>query len=159
MRKRTKYIAYGSNMNVDQMADRCPDATVYAVGELEGWQLTFMGRTAYGGFATIVHTGDKRDKVPVLIWDISPMDERNLDFYEGYPRHYRKENVLAKTHRGEVEAMVYIMAIDRVPSVPTGYYVESIKAGYLDAGLSLTALKAAYKQVVKEVRKSKKKSG
>lgn len=35
------YIAYGSNMNLAQMARRCPGARVVGMGLLRGWKLTF----------------------------------------------------------------------------------------------------------------------
>ena len=43
------YFAYGSNINLDQMAYRCPDAKVVGPVTLEGWELLFRG----SGVATI----------------------------------------------------------------------------------------------------------
>ena len=43
------YFAYGSNINLDQMAYRCPDAQVVGPVKLEGWELLFRG----SGVATI----------------------------------------------------------------------------------------------------------
>ena len=43
------YFAYGSNINLEQMAYRCPDASVVGPVTLEGWELLFRR----GGFATI----------------------------------------------------------------------------------------------------------
>lgn len=37
------YIAYGSNMNIEQMARRCPTAKVVGTAELEDWRLRFKG--------------------------------------------------------------------------------------------------------------------
>ena len=42
--KETYYFAYGSNMNLDQMAYRCPAASVVEKVKLEGYRLTFCGR-------------------------------------------------------------------------------------------------------------------
>ena len=42
--KETYYFAYGSNMNLDQMAYRCPAASVVEPVHLEGYRLTFCGR-------------------------------------------------------------------------------------------------------------------
>ena len=39
--KETYYFAYGSNMNLDQMAYRCPAASVVEPVQLEGYRLTF----------------------------------------------------------------------------------------------------------------------
>ena len=38
-----KYIAYGSNLNLKQMAMRCPTAKVVGRAMLKDYQLTFRG--------------------------------------------------------------------------------------------------------------------
>ena len=74
---------------------------------LNGWKLQFKQ------FATI--EPDAAYSTPVLVWEISERDERNLDVYEGYPTLYYKQKVPIKVFRmdsGEpmlVHAMVYIM--------------------------------------------------
>ena len=40
--KESYYFAYGSNMNLDQMAYRCPAASVVEKVKLEGYRLTFL---------------------------------------------------------------------------------------------------------------------
>jgi len=35
------YIAYGSNLNLPQMADRCPTAKVVGVSEIDGLEASF----------------------------------------------------------------------------------------------------------------------
>ena len=40
--KESYYFAYGSNMNLDQMAYRCPAASVVENVRLEGYRLTFL---------------------------------------------------------------------------------------------------------------------
>ena len=37
------YIAYGSNLNLEQMKHRCPTAEVVGVAELRNWRLWFRG--------------------------------------------------------------------------------------------------------------------
>lgn len=37
------YIAYGSNLNLAQMAARCPSASIYAAGLLNNWELIYRG--------------------------------------------------------------------------------------------------------------------
>ena len=83
-----RYIAYGSNLNRAQMALRCPDAKVVGTGEIKDYELLFRGNRN-GAVATV--EPKKGESVPVLIWEISPRDEFNLDRYEGYPRLYGKE--------------------------------------------------------------------
>lgn len=52
--KESYYFAYGSNMNLDQMAYRCPAASVVENVKLEGYRLTFCGRGKGSGVATIL---------------------------------------------------------------------------------------------------------
>ena len=85
MKNKKYYIAYGSNLSVEQMADRCPDAKIAGQAVLAGWELLFRG------CATIAPNPKKN--TPVLVWEISERDEENLDFYEGYPNYYRKEDL------------------------------------------------------------------
>lgn len=76
------YFAYGSNINLEQMDYRCPDATVVGPVVLENYELLFRR----GGFATI--EPKKGERVHGLLWSITPECERSLDLYEGYPRFY-----------------------------------------------------------------------
>ena len=80
MNEKKYYIAYGSNLSVEQMAQRCPDARVVGQAVLEDWELAFHG------CATILP--NKGKNTPVLVWEISAGDEKNLDIYEGYPNFY-----------------------------------------------------------------------
>lgn len=85
------YVAYGSNMNLSQMAYRCPSSKVIGVGKLKGWKLVFNVH------ADIIKA-DETDEVPVLVWDIADEDWDMLDRYEGYPSYYIKENVVAENY-------------------------------------------------------------
>ena len=60
-------IAYGSNLSVEQMAFRCPDAIIAGKAVLHDWKL------AFGRHATIEPCPGS--EVPVLIWQISEEDE------------------------------------------------------------------------------------
>ena len=81
------YIAYGSNLNLEQMARRCLTAKVVGSTTLKNYRLMFRG-----GSHTAVATVERSqgDEVPVLIWRLQPKDEKALDVYEGCPHlfHY-----------------------------------------------------------------------
>ena len=81
--KETYYFAYGSNMNLDQMAYRCPAASVVENVRLDGYRLTFCGRGKGSGVATILP--EEGSQVEGVLWKITPECEKSLDFYEGYP--------------------------------------------------------------------------
>lgn len=134
------YVAYGSNLNLSQMALRCPTARVYSAGSLNNWELIFRGSKT-GAYATIQRK--KGSSVPVVVWEIQPKDEKNLDIYEGYPRFYFKQNVMVDLPAGKKKAMVYIMDTRRLPGIPTDRYVETVSQGYLDNNLDMEYLQEA----------------
>ena len=136
------YLAYGSNMNTYQMAYRCPDARIVGATYLEGYELFFAGRVS-NAVASIRKA--KGHRVPVLIWKISPADEKSLDHYEGYPTFYGKDTVSVTVDGKKLTAMVYIMT--KRPSArigtPSQYYLETIEEGYEEFGFDVTQLHAA----------------
>ena len=144
MAKSKLYVAYGSNLNLSQMARRCPNAKVVGCGVLKDYQLTFRR------VATIEPV--KGAKTPVGVWEITPTDERNLDIYEGYPSYYRKETVKVNLHDRTVEAMVYIMNGGE-PSLPNEYYYGTIRRGYADVGLDEKYLYTALADTVRRMQK------
>lgn len=74
---RILYFAYGSNMDRDQMAYRCPDSVFTTVAQLDGY--CFMMDAA--GFATVDEASELN--VQGALWAISMVDEAELDRYEG----------------------------------------------------------------------------
>ena len=134
------YIAYGSNMNIEQMAYRCPNSKVVCNGELVGYNLVF-------NIHADVIKGKKNDKVPVVVWDIANEDWARLDVYEGYPNYYVKEIVNVILDNGKtVNAIVYVMSNNRKGiSPPYQNYFDCIKNGYIDNGIDLEYLYNALK--------------
>ena len=129
------YIAYGSNLNLPQMDRRCPTATVAGISELKGYELLFRG------VATVEPKTDGR--VPVLLWNITPVDEVALDRYEGWPNLYRKEMMDVELEGKTVSAMVYVMNQGRPLRMPSDYYYGVIEDGYRTAGFDTAVLEQA----------------
>ncbi|MBT9173151.1 MAG: hypothetical protein DDT21_01541 [Syntrophomonadaceae bacterium] len=134
------YIAYGSNLNREQMADRCPTARVLGTSMMDGWRLLFRGARE-GAVAAVEPC--QGGSVPVLVWEITPVDEAALDRYEGWPYFYRKETVKVKLDGKPVTAMVYIMNEGRPLGQPSCYYYAVILEGYKDAGFDVDILRQA----------------
>lgn len=128
------YIAYGSNLSTQQMAHRCPDARIAGTAILKDWQLLFKR------FATIAEKPQKN--TPVLIWEITPQDEKNLDRYEGFPTYYFKKDIEVEMFPTDVAgqptdaepetvtAMVYIMDELQKFSPPSSGYYKVLEDGY-----------------------------
>lgn len=136
------YVAYGSNLNLAQMAARCPSATIYSVGQLNNWELVFRG-SLRNSHATIRR--HKGKTVPVLVWNIKPSDEKQLDQYEGYPIYYFKRNIMVDINGRKKKAMVYIMDESLRPGRPSLRYVQTILQGYVDNGFDSDFLTNALK--------------
>ena len=146
------YFAYGSNINLSQMAYRCTDAKVVEPVVLDDYELLFRGNGGGCGVATIAPK--EGSQVHGLLWTITPRDERALDYYEGYPRLYEKESVTVKIQSGaEITVMAYVMTREkeRLPTEPTVGYYEGIREGFQQNGLPVTALEQALRQCWREV--------
>ena len=144
-----KYISYGSNMSVEQMAFRCPGAKIVGTGVIEGWQLLFRGRP-YSAVAT-VEKGRWNEKVPVLVWEINRTHEKALDIYEGFPTLYTKVNIPVQLDSGEYieSAMAYVIDPTLEFGAPSTYYFSVIRNAYLEFGFNMKALKKAVEKSVK----------
>lgn len=145
------YFAYGSNINLDQMAYRCPSATVIGPVTLEGYELTFRGRADGSGVANIEPKQDAA--VPGLLWTITPDCERALDRYEGAPRLYVQQDVTVRDARGkEYEVMAYVMTdLFREPAMPSLFYFQGIRDGYAQNGMDEKPLEDALMKCRAEV--------
>lgn len=83
-----RYVAYGSNLNMAQMRDRCPTAEFVGTGVIENYELQFKG-SLHNAHATIAPK--EGSSVPVGVWTIRERDESHLDMYEGYNPKQRRE--------------------------------------------------------------------
>lgn len=129
--KERLYIAYGSNMNRNQMAERCPGAELVGIGILPRAKLEFYL------YATVEKANGKDANVPVAVWRITEEHEKDLDFYEGVAGHYyKKEKANVILNDGcRVEGLIYLMENYRCFPVGESYY-EGIAEAYRELGLS-----------------------
>ena len=133
------YFAYGSNLDLEQMAQRCPDAEIVGPVRLENYELRFRG----SGFATVAPK--KGSVVYGLLWKLTPNCEQSLDRYEGYPHFYYKTELelpLAETGK-KLTAFVYIMHEERKLGIPTSAYIRTCVDGYRQFGFDLKHLRKA----------------
>ena len=135
------YFAYGSNMNLNQMAFRCPDAEVVDTVRLEGYRLAFRTNGGGNGVATILPEPDSF--VDGVLWRISERDEQHLDHYEGFPFLYGKEPVTVTDQDGvRREIMAYTMnsPYKEVPAMPSKAYLEGILNGCRQNGIETASV-------------------
>jgi hypothetical protein len=124
------YFAYGANLNIENMAQRCPGAVAIQPWHLDDHRLMFSG------VATVVP--EVGGRVPGALWAITEACEQSLDVFEGYPWLYRKQEIVMDG----MPIMFYVMN-HSVPSEPAVSYLGTIVQGYEDFGLGLDDLWAA----------------
>lgn len=146
------YVAYGSNLNMQQMSYRCPGATVAFTGYLMNWKLLYRGSRT-GSYATVKRC--RGNKVPVAVWNIDVKNEEALDLYEGYPRFYKKRNVFVHLMDGSrKKAMIYLLPDSAAIGKPTPHYVQTVLQGYKDMGFDLRYLYDSLDFNLKEIDKN-----
>ena len=137
MVKKRYYLAYGSNLNVEQMQWRCPGARAVGTAEIKDYRLLFKGAKT-GSHLTIESA--EGESVPVGIWEVVDIHEKQLDRYEGFPVYYYKKeievdmNLWRKEKPVKKKAFVYIMHEDHLMGVPSRSYIETCVKGYDDFG-------------------------
>lgn len=137
---RKLYLAYGSNMDVQQMAKRCPAARLTGKTIIEGYRLRFKGSEG-GVYATV--EPEVGSKVPALVWEITENDERSLDEYERFPELYYKEEIHIMLHGKSEKAMAYIMDKSQKAGIPDVSYYKVLEEAYYRLGFPIEILEEA----------------
>lgn len=150
MKEQNLYIAYGSNLNVEEMAKRCPTAKVLIKSKLKDYKIVFRGEKN-NALATIEYA--KNGEVPVLIWTIEDEDEKELDIYEEYPKLYEKHNIEVDIDGIEKIAMVYIMNDGNKLNEPEQKYLNWIKVGYQTFDFDANILQKALNETKQNMNK------
>jgi AIG2-like family len=134
--KRRLYLAYGSNLNVAAMKQRCPDAVRVGSRMIDNAQLVFRG------VADMLYMPGH--KCPAALWEISERDEEALDRFEGVGHGlYRKYSIPVhgrNNKRGD--ALLYLMDDDGIYP-PSEWYAAVLRKGYRDFKLDQSYLDAA----------------
>lgn len=146
------YIAYGSNLNIKQMANRCPTAQIVGTGSIKDYRLKFNLHLTIEPAAG--------ESVPVAIYQVTPTDERRLDAYEGYPNYYRKEEMNIEVNsyfegKKKIKAFVYIMNEPERVALPYDSYIDICLEGYRNFEFDVKNIKEAYQRTLNEVKGKK----
>ena len=133
------YFAYGSNLNQEQMNERCSDSRPLFKATLHEYKLIFAGwsRSWDGSVASIEPSPGT--SVVGGVYEISESDRKSLDEWGGYPANYDRIHVVVATEEGnQVEAMTYIKVDRSQQSYPSKKYLAVIRQGYEGWGLQWT---------------------
>ena len=149
------YLAYGSNLNLNQMKYRCPSAKPIGTFNLEGYRLVYKG--SENGYAYLTIEPDEKSFVPLGIFKLSLTDINYLDFYEGYPSFYSKIDIPIKVKGKNRNALIYIMNEGFDYHVPSKEYIETCMEGYKDFNFDMSILEKALKDTYDNLEKNKTK--
>jgi hypothetical protein len=134
-----RYFAYASNMNLAQMARRCPKARNLGQASLEGWELCFNRRSTPlgGGVAGIRKLPNSR--VLGVLWDIGDDCLKALDRYEGFygsghpKNHYQRIEVHVQSQgRNHAKVLCYEAVEQEAHIPPAPRYLATILKGARD---------------------------
>lgn len=134
------YLAYGSNLSVERMKARCPNAVAFGLALIPGYRLLFK-KSKTGSYATIEQ--DANCCVPALVYKISEYDETLLNRYEGYPKYYYKRYFqlpivrldTGKRMKEKKPCMAYVMHEERQLGEPGMDYFQLLDDGYATWGI------------------------
>lgn len=87
------YFAYGSNMNQDQMSNRCPDSRLLGKAVLPDHQIAFTRFSSNWESAVADILVSPGHSVWGLLYEISQDDLEKLDRMEGHPRIYQRKRL------------------------------------------------------------------
>jgi gamma-glutamylcyclotransferase len=125
------YFAYGSNLWVKQMEERCPNSIKVCIAKLPGYLWDISSR----GFANVYR--DENHVVYGVLYALSKSDEDSLDRFEGVPSSYEKVYLDVEVHPNTRKVHHVLTYID--PRKGGGSarqeYVTRIRDGLNDAKL------------------------
>lgn len=128
-------FAYGSNMDVDAMAARCPASRPVGLARLPRHRLAMVRE----GYLSV--TRDPRRDVHGLLWDIAFADMPALDRYEAVASGlYSKVQQAVITGRGPRRAIVYV-GRNAGPGEPLPGYLDGVVEAARRLGLPPDALR------------------
>jgi len=124
------YLAYGSNLNIDQMSLRCPYSIPLGKSYLKDYRLVFKGLERSRSYLTIEES--EGSIVPIGIYLITEEDEKQLDLYEGYPSSYEKTHLPIEFNNETITGLIYIMQPYFSYNIPSNGYLNTCLKGYQD---------------------------
>ena len=125
------YFAYGSNMDRNQMVERCPNATLMGLGYLAGYSFGVDKK----GYATVDKKAGKT--VEGAVWHLTKEDEESLDVREGVRSDcYRKEYINVEYNNHEIPMLIYISNRERANTSSNKEYMRKIINATRDLSLS-----------------------
>ena len=136
--EKMKYFAYGSNMPEKriQMPCRVPSAKkLPGIFLLTEYELKFHKPSKDGsGKCSIYYTGDSKDFVLGVIYDINDSERKKLDDCEGLGVGYECKKVCVSGEKGVCEAFTYYATAKNPSLSPYCWYKHHVLTGAKESG-------------------------
>ncbi len=135
------YFAYGSNLSIGQMKQRCPSSRPLGRAHLRGWHLTFPRRSSRwgGGVAGIVPSASAATEgVDGAVYELDEADLQRLDGFEGVAQnHYQRIGLTVELADGRpLDCWTYLATPEPgAPFTPKRPYIETMLRGTRDHAL------------------------
>lgn len=131
------YFAYGSNLWLGQMRERCPSTQVEGAATLAGHRLWFPLQSQRWGAGVASIRAEANAKTEGVLYRISRDDLHVMDGYEGVERGmYRRVELPVSCAGVERHAWMYIGRIEDGAPFPTSRaYIDTILRGAREHGL------------------------
>lgn len=129
------YLAYGSNLNINKMKERCKNSKVVGKSKLNGYKLVC------NKYLDLVK--EVNSYALIGVYEYQKDDEINLDIYEDYPNLYDKEDIPFILNNRYQIGLIYFMKL-HLNVKPTDSYILECKKGYEDFEFEKEALNKAF---------------
>ena len=130
--KNITLFAYGTNISQSEMKNHSPTAMFIGYGELLDFELVFRG---FQGHAIATLEKQRGAKLPIAIYDLTPVDRFTMDNFEKFPYAYQRINAKAILNGRVIKGVVYTLKIDLPAGIPNEAYIKALRMGYFEADL------------------------
>lgn len=145
------YLAYGSNLNLNEMSKRCRSSNAIGTYNLLNYRLVYKGESDDYAYLTIEKC--EGSFVPLGIFEIDDKDIIYLDIYEGYPELYYKKYIDIELDNKMIKGLIYIMNSEYSYHEPSNYYKNICIKGYQDFNFDLSILDKALEDTINNKNK------
>ena len=141
------YFAFGSNMDVEQMAIRCPGAMVEGPAYLEDHELVFRGPSKKRGGGVLSVDSQPGVVVEGILYRVDPHHLQALDRFEGAPEWYVRQRVEVRLRDGTRRpATLYRLPVEVQRMKPTEAYLAQVLRACHHQGFETARVEAAAAQ-------------
>lgn len=134
------YFAYGFNINLTRMRQKCPKAKVAGIGRVDGYRLAFYEHSVVWDSAMETIVPDPESAVWGVVYELNEFEWEDLDGYEdarmdgtGAYFHYPVEVVV--DGQAVSKANVYLKARWGEGGLPSDEYLAVMISGAREQGL------------------------